>query len=333
MTPSAPRFGSKTVVQIPVRMAAVTQLDLTSAGGFTHAVDWIRKNILLNAQAKSRVFELDIKLLLRSSANFGVITLFVDTRNGYLFAFRGRDKRYVLRDDSQDEYIALLTRNGSGPVTVLQGVGSDHRSLGTFLPNKDSVGMRGRTFAMANLQDAARLTDFSQTTGSVTDYDVACAMSILVCMLAECARWPRVEREFEKIYFGENVKADEVFKLYDKDKRIRDFAKAFPNYLLSDRVEKLVKRATEAKELLSRLHSRAGANTMTDRALIEMCFQAPNSVPGGDKDSVQRIRKISAELGFSPDADSKAAANNMTEILSLCANERAVRAAQSGVIG
>lgn len=186
---------------------------------------------------------------------------------------------------------------------------------------------------MANLQDAARLTDFSQTTGSVTDCDVACAMSILVCMLAECARWPRVEREFEKIYFGENVKADEVFKLYDKAKRIRDFAKAFPNYLLSDRVEKLVKRATEAKELLSHLHSRAGANTITDSALIEMCFRAPNSVPGGDKDSVQRIRKISAELGFNPEADSKGAANNMTEILSLCANERAVRAAQSGVIG
>jgi hypothetical protein len=314
-------------------MVAVTQLDLSSARGFTQAVDWIRKSILLNTDSKPRVLELGVKLPLRSSTDFSVITLFVDTRNGYLFAFRGQDKTYILSDDSQEEYLALLTKNGSGPVAVLHGVGSDHRSLGTFLPNKDSSGMRCRMYAMANLQDAARLADFSQTTGPVTSFDVACAISILVCMLAECARWPHIERDFEKIYFGENVKADEVFKVYDKAKRIRDFAKVFPNYLLSDRVEKLVKRATETKELLSRLHSRMGANPMTDEALIELCLKAPDSVPAGDKDSVQRIRQICAELDLKLDVNPKGAANNMTEILSLCVNDRAVRAAQSGVVG
>jgi hypothetical protein len=313
-------------------MAGVTQLDLTSARGFTEAVDWMRKNILPSTGSKPRVLELDVKLSLRSSTDFGVITLFVDTRNGYLFAFRGKDKTYILSDDSAEEYLALL-KTASAKVAVLHGVGSDHRSLGTFLPNKDSSGMRGRTYAMANLQDAARLNHFSQTTGSVTRPDVASAMSILVCMLAECARWPHIEREFEKIYFGESVKADEVFKVYDKAKRIRDFANAFPNHLLMDRVEKLVKRATETNDLLSRLHSNMGANAMPDQALIELCLKSSNSVPGGDKDSVDRIRKICAELGLKPDIDPKRAAINMTEILSLCANNPAVRAAQSGVIG
>jgi hypothetical protein len=314
-------------------MAAITQLDLSSARGFIQAVDWIRKSILLNTDPKPRVLELGVKLALRSSADFGVITLFVDTRNGYLFAFRGQDKTYILRDDSADEYGALLTKNGSGPVAVLHRVSSDHRSLGTFLPNKDSGGMRGRMYAMANLQDAVRLADFSQTGGPVTDNDVNGAISILVCLLAECARWPSIEREFEKIYFGENVKADEVFKVYDKAKRIRDFANVFPNYLLSDRVEKLVKRSMEAKELLSRLHTKMGASSTTDKELIELCLKAPNSVAGGDKDSVQRIRQICAELDLKPEVDPKGAADNMAEIQSLCANDRAVRAAQSGVIG
>lgn len=314
-------------------MAAVTQLDLSSARGFTQAVEWIRKSVLLNTDSKSRVLELDVKLSLRSSAEFSVITLFVDTKNGYLFAFRGQDKIYILRDDGQAEYFALLTKQGGEPVAVLHGVGSDHRSLGTFLPNKESSGMRGRTYALANLQDAARLADFSQTAGPVTGSDVACGMSILVCILAECARWPRVEREFEKIYFGETVKADEVFKVYDKAKRIRDFAEVFPNYLLGDRVEKLVKRAAEVRELLARLRLKMSANSMTDEALLALCLKTPPAVPGGDKEAVQRIREMCSELRLKADADPKEAAKSMSEILSLCGNDSAVRAAQAGVIG
>jgi hypothetical protein len=72
---------------------------------------------------------------------------------------------------------------------------------------------------------------------------------------------------------------------------------------------------------------------MPDQALIELCLKTANSVPGGDKDSVERIRKICTELGLRPDVDPKSAAINMTEILSLCANNPVVRAAQSGVIG
>ncbi|HEX4227517.1 MAG TPA: ribosome-inactivating family protein [Bryobacteraceae bacterium] len=315
-------------------MADVTQLDLSSVRGFTRAVDWIRRSILLNTGPKQRILELGVKLSLRSSAELGIITLFVDSKNGYLFAFRGRDKIYILRDDSQDEYLTLLKKNGSETVDVLPGVGSDHRSLGTFLPNKDSgAGMRGRTYALANLQDAARLADFSQTTGPVTEHDVAGAISVLVCMVAECARWPRIEREFEKIYFGENVKADEVFKVYDKAKRIRNYASVFPNYLLSDRIEKLVKRAVEVKELLSRLHAMMGASSMTDEALIELCLKAPKSVSGRNKDSLERLQRICSELGLMPDIDPKGAAEKVTGILDLCANDLAVRAAQSGVIG
>jgi hypothetical protein len=313
-------------------MAAVTQLDLSSARGFTKAVDWIRKSILLKAEPKPRILELDVKLSLRSSTDFGVITLFADTKNGYLFGFRGQDKTYVLRDDSQEHYVALLEKNGSGPVTVLHGVGSDHRSLGTFLPNKESSGMRGRMYVLAHLQDGARLASFSQSGGPVTESDVASAMSILVCMLAECARWPRIEHEFEKIYFGDNVKADEVFKVYDKARRIRDFASVFPNYLLKDRVEKLVKRANEVNELLPRLHSRTTAASMTNEALLELCLRNPASVPGAQQ-SAQRLREMCAELGLKPQSDPKRAAGILTEILSLCANEKAVHAAQAGVIG
>jgi len=313
-------------------MAAVT-LDLSTPRGFTHAVDWIRKSILLNANPKPRVLELDVKLSLRSSADFGVITLFADTRNGYLFAFRGKDKTYVLHDDSQDEYVGLLKKDGIESVAIVHGVGSDHRSLGTFLPNIDAGGMRGRTYVIANLQDAARLADFSQAGGSVTNGDLISAMSILVCMLAECARWPRIEREFEGIYFGENVQADEVFQVYDKAKRIRDLASVFRDYLLGDRVERLVKRATEMRELLSRVQSKMGESSVTDEALMELCLRAKNSFPGGDKDAAQRIRDICTQLDLKPERDPKGAAKKMAEILSLCGNDRAVRAAQSGVIG
>lgn len=309
-------------------MAALTQLDLSSVRGFTQSVDWVRKQILLKNKPKPRILELEVKLSLRSSPEFGVITVFVDSENGYLFGFRGQDKTYILRDDSQDEYEKLLKQAGNPAPAILRGVGSDHRSLGTFLPNKDSgAGMRGRTYVMANLQEAARLTEFSQSGGSVTESDVAGAISILVCMLAECARSPRIEREFEKIYFGDFAKADESFQVYDKAKRIRDLADVFPNHLLSERVEKLVKRANEMSGLLLRIRSRMGAKPLPDGDLIALCLHGSNSNPGGDKDSAHRVRIICNEL--------KANSNpkTMTEILSLCANEAAVRAAQAGVIG
>lgn len=308
-------------------MAPVTQLDLSSVHGFTQAVDWIRNNILLSDKPQQRIIALDVKLKLRSSPDFGLVTLFIDTENGYLFAFRGQDGAYILRDDRQNEYKGLLKQSGNGPVAVLRGVGSDHRSLGTFLPNKDSAGMRGRTYGMANLQDAARLAAFSQDHGPVTETDVAGAMSVLVCMLAECARWPRIQHEFEKIYFGENVKADEVFKVYDKARRIRELASVFRDYVLSYRVERLVKRANEVNELLARLRVKLPGCSLDDEELIKLCLHSPNGNPGGDKDSAQRIRMICTELKADTDPV------KVMEILSLCSNEQAVRAAQSGVVG
>jgi hypothetical protein len=287
-------------------------------------VDWIRKNILLKKQPKP-VLSLEIKLPLRNSPDFGLITLFVDTSNGYLFAFRGQDKTYILRDDRQDEYQALLRQTGNGTAAILHGVASDHRSLGTFLPKKGSAGMRGRSYAIAHLQGGARLAEFSADRGPVTESDVAGAMSLLVCMLAECSRWPRIEREFERIYFGENVQADEIFKVYDKAKRIRRLAEVFPNYLIADRVEKLVKRANEVNELLTALRTTLGGSPLENQALIGLCLGAPKGSVGGDKNSAERIRTICTEL--------KADAKTMAEILSLCSNEQATRAAQSGVIG
>lgn len=309
-------------------MASVTQLDLSSVHGFTQAVDWIRKNILLSDKPQQRILALDVKLKLRSSPDFGVVTLFIDTENAYLFAFRGRDKVYILRDDRQNVYESLLKQSGSGPVAVLSKVGSDHRSLGTLLPNTDSAGMRGRSYAMAHLQDAVRLANYSLDHGPITEFDVAESMSILVCMLAECARWPRIERAFQRIYFGENVQADEVFNVYGRAKRIRELASVFRDRDLdvSYRVERLVKRANELNELLARLRARPGT-PLDDRELIKLCLQSSNGNPGGDKDSAQRIRMICTELKADTDPQ------KVMEILSLCANEQAVRAAQSGVVG
>ena len=305
-------------------MAAVKQLDLTSVQGFTQAVDWIRQNVTLKGEPE-RVLAVDVKLKLRGSAEVGLITLFIDSKNGYLFAFRGRDKAYILRDDNELNYLTGLKPVTNGPVELVERLGSDHRSLGTFLPNKDSSGMRGRRYVLENLQDAARLENFEKGTSRISEAEVAGAMSILVCMLAESARWPQVEREFEKIYFGGTAEADEVFKVYDKARRIRELATVFPDYVAAHRIERLVKRANEINELLPILRAKLGGNPSGDRELIELCLRTRNGNPAGHKHSTQRIRDICAEL--------KADANTMAEILSLCSNERAVLAAQSGVIG
>lgn len=305
-------------------MAAVKELDLTSVSGFTETVDWIRDNIILGNRAE-RIMQLDVKLSRRTSADSSQISLFVDTKNGYLFAFRGKDKIYVLKDDHQEEYQKLLKENGSGEAVILPGVGSDHRSLGTFLPNQESGGMRGRSYSMAHLQDSEKLSAFSRSGGAITESDVAQAVSVLVCMLAECSRWPSVEQRFQRIYFGENVKADEIFKVYDRAKRILRLADIFPNHRAADRIEKLVKRAEEVKELLARMRTKGADSALTDEMLIHLCLKDPNSKSARDKDAAQRICDICLQL--------KADAHTMAEILTLCSNEQAVRAAQVGVVG
>ncbi len=313
-------------------MAAVVQFDLSTVRGFTRAVDWIRKNVLLKSEDQPQVVEAEVTLPLRKPSEAKTITLFMDRKNGYIFAFRGEDKTYVLKDDKADEYVRMLSKNGGGTVTLLPNVGSDHNSLGTFVPNKGRAGVRGRIYAMANLQDSSRLAHFSFQTGPVTTGDVAGAISTLVCMLAECARWPQMEHQFEKIYFGEKAQADEVFREWAKAKRIRDLAAIFPHYLLGDRVEKLVKRASDARDTIAQLRKPTNGNAaMTNKEFVGLCFRVPNAVSGVDKESMQRLTTIRAELKL--DSDAKRAAEALIEIMDLCADEAAVRAARSGPIG
>ena len=108
---------------------SVEELDLSSAAGFRAAVAWIRSNVIL-APTPGAVVELRI-----TGPDSAQASVFMDRKDAYVIAFRGRDLIYALDDDTQD-YAGLLADagvSGAGEIEKIVGLSVSHRSLGTIV--------------------------------------------------------------------------------------------------------------------------------------------------------------------------------------------------------
>lgn len=298
---------------------AVHELDLTTIFGLESTADWIRGRVLLVSPA---VAMLELVVLLPAEGGPpGRVSIFMDPGNAYVVGFRGRDRTVYLLDENSAVTAQRLRTAGllpanENPVT-LHGLGTSHRELGTFGP-RHGAGHHGRTFHLTDLGRAARLSEFSSQSTAVTLAQVRDALSILVCMTSECARSFMVERSFERLYWLERVQADDAMQSYDQAVRITRYAEVFPNLVLADRIEKLDRRAREVEEL-SQSFEAAGQNR---RALILAGWAPPAR---GERPEVQRLREMVRELHLTT-------VDQLTEVVSLCRNRDAVRAAMGGVL-
>jgi hypothetical protein len=301
--------------------SAVHELNLTSMLGLQDAAAWIRSQLRISPRAAA-MFELIIHLPVAGGGAPGRAAVFMDPTNAYIVGFRGRDAIYLLDENSEAAEAKLraagLLQPGEKPIT-LRGLKTSHRSLGTFGP-RHGAGDQGRTFYLPDLCRAARLSEFSSQKDSTVSLDkVRDALSILVCMTSECARNFAVERAFERLYLDWEVKADDAMQSYDQAVRITRYAEVFHNDVLAYRIEKLEKRATEIEELFRSVELKG-----QDRQwLIRMVLLHPEE---GRKptNEEQRLREIVRELQLTE-------AHQVTEIVSLCRNKTAVRAAKGRV--
>ncbi len=145
-------------------------------------------------------------------------------------------------------------------------------------------------------------------------------------MTAESARSRTIEIGFQKIYAHARVQADAVIQSYDQAKRITKYAEVFPNNILADRIEKLEKRTNELRNLIQAVEEMPGRTTgNTSQEFLEQAIQgtAPRK-PDALANTAKRIREISKELKIQH-------GRGLLEIVSLCANGDAIRAAKDGV--
>jgi len=303
------------------------ELDLSSVRGFIATAEWMRRNILL-AEPDVQMLQLNVMLSRGDSAEKKIVAIFLDTSSAYVIGFRGKGKVFVLGDAGQCAIAKLRTAQLIGPnekPEVLKRIETGHRSLGTFQRRDGVPGMRGSVYHLANLQNAAKLADFSGSdTGPVTYDDVRSALSILVCMIAESARSNLILRNFERLYFGESVEADDVVQYYDNAKRILGYAYRIEKrrvMALTDRIEKLEKRAKELFALWASVQAHAEKKEFFRLAIAGAAPQNPPNMA----EAAIRVQQIANELDG-------ASADDLCDIMSLCSKPTALRAARGGII-
>jgi hypothetical protein len=298
---------------------SVQELDLSSVAGFRAAVDWIRSNVIL-APTPGAVVELRI-----SGPDSSQASVFMDRKDAYVMAFRGRDVIYALDDDTQD-YVGLLVAAGvagAAEIEKLVGLSVSHRSLGTIVH-----GGGGHEFWLQDLPVGLRLlSGFSQRDGHFGA--LRRPLSLLVCLLAESARSPAIAYDFNHLYEMQRpVRANEAIQSYHQAVRITRWADQLFKHTLrqTDRIDKLDKRATEIRELLVLLW-KSTSSMSNEKQTLKSVVQGQNLGAGKDFDfAAERLRSIARELGLTDRGD------ELSEIETACRNRAAVDFARAGVI-
>lgn len=296
-------------------------IDLRDPISYTASVDWIRQNVVLKETKQGFVLRLNV--LLPSAS----VTLFMEPANHYIMGFQGKDKIYLLDDSASDQFKSRLqTQIKGAQVTILTGLSSQHgpQGLATFRRTKN--GVVGVVFKREDLERVARLSTYSRESESTYEH-LRRPLSLLVCMISESARIPIMQRDFTNMYYGHEVVADEAIRSYDDAKFLISIAlRVFPLYPPNRAVEKLQKRAAELDSLLTAIQSSAGTN---ERLQAVSVLLKGGTLAGSDRvtQQIKRFRDMCAELRPAN------APETITQIISTCKSESAVRAARQGVEG
>ena len=290
-------------------------LNFADPASYRQAVEWVRANVVLKNNVKGAILQLDLAF------PQGSVTVFMNPQNHYILAFRGADGIYILDDAHSAQFQKDLEATLKGSkTTILKGFSGSHGYGGiqTFAPE---VAIRDRNF---NLKHIAEVRHLSEYRAKGPYAPLRKPLSLLVCMIAESARFPMMQRDFERMYFGSEVLADEAVQSYSTAKALRQQAlRAFPEYRSPEAVTKLVNRATELEELIRRLETlRKTANRQT---LITSLLSGGKQMLGSPSiEDTNRFCTICKELSLTT-------AREVTTLISQSRNKMAVRAAKEGV--
>jgi hypothetical protein len=303
-------------------------LRLTSHAGFDHSVFALRTGIL-SKTTDSRLEAVNIALPpISPEAPEGKATLIMDPKDAYVYGFKGGGGIYMLKDGNRDVEEAVrksgLLAPGERPHWA-GGLGTNHNSLGTFQPNKDKAGERGRSFGYSDLQRAAYLSSYEGPGGPVNTTQVAGALSLLICMTSESARSDLVANEFSRIYFGQRATADTAVKAYEKACKLTSLAEYFPAPTRTGSLEKLLKRTDELNQFLKDA-KKAGAASHVDKNIFDDALNGRGvSTMKSDNERLLQIQKEMQARG------KPVTGSDMAAMLGLCQNQDAVRAAMGRV--
>jgi hypothetical protein len=303
--------------------SATHDLSLTGPECHTESANWIRDNVVLKGEGeKPPVVQLNVELPQSQK-----VTLFMDTSNHYIVAFRGAEGKVVqLSDDNQETFekklldSKLVNEKDLGPPLDL---GADHNALGTFeLRDNNS---RQRDFGMVDLMSAGALNKYSPHDPKLYEI-MRTSLSLLVCMLAESARHRLVLDDFQGIYRHERVTADRCIQSYDKACQISDLAeRQFQSYLRRYGVEKVVKRCTEMREVWKHIKDTVDDNGNSKRMLQQILDGSSPHKNGPAAYHVERLRHMAkTELNISQ-------AEQLTTLLAATERAPAIRSAAYGV--
>jgi len=295
------------------------QLDLSSVAGHAAAVEWIRNNVVLRSEETAGILKLTVSL----EPNGHAVTLFMNAADHYIMGFQGLDKIYLLRDDHRDEFKKLLISRKFAAADQVDDelvLGADHNSLRTLQER----------FTRADLVGAARLARFSRSKSN--SEEVRRPLSLLICMIAECARLRSMEWTFRGIYenLDRPVRADEAIQSWkDAVDIVRLANKHFPTYPRVYAVEKLAKRAAELRTLWDQIVLAVGPFANEKAAKQQVIDGVPALGRwGAVAYQVQRFADMSGELSVD---GRKATAEEISFIMTACQNETALYAAREGV--
>jgi len=300
---------------------STADVDLRDPISYTASIEWIRRNVVLKETTKESLLRLNVLLPAAS------VTLFMDPAHHYILGFQGKDKIYLLDDPASNRFKDQLESQIKGvQVTILTGLSSQHgpQGLGTFQPTKN--GHVGVIFRREDLECVARLSTYSRKTESTYEH-LRRPLSLLVCMIAESARIPIMQRDFTNMYYGHNVVADEAIRSYvDAKFLISTAIRVFPRYPPNLAVEKLQKRAAELDSLLTAIQ--AAAETRERIKIVSVLLGRGTPAGGGRvTEQIRRFREMCAELQPANTPET------ITQIISTCKSGSAVRAAKQGVEG
>jgi hypothetical protein len=292
-------------------------IDLRDPLRYAASIEWLRSKVTFGGKTKSDVLQLNVAL------PKGAVTLFMDTANQYIMAFRGADGICVLNDDRSESFKSdLQLRFRDTKVFLLQGLGAGHGQGG--LETFSNRHARGRVFTREDLDFAAELSAYSNALRNMSYERLRPHLSLLVCMISESARIPMMEYDFTNmLYFGCRVWADEAIRSYNDARYILPLAyKIFPDYPRHFAVEKLANRARELDEILGRLRSLLGFNDRSALVAGLLGGKIGSGQPLGEL--ADRFRGICKELKISDPAA-------VTQLISTARNAGAIRAARQGV--
>jgi hypothetical protein len=297
----------------------VKALDLRDPAQYQASIEWVRKNVVLENKVPGKVLQLDVSL------PEGSVTLYMDPSNHYIMGFKGVGQIFVLKDAKSEAFKTALESQFKGSeVTILDGLGADHGlgGLKTFRGKNGKT--EGRVFSRRDLNSAAALSSYSDKSRNMGYEQLGAHLSLLVCMIAESARIPMMEYDFTNmLYYGYSVWADDAIRSFANAKFLMDIAdKAFGQYPRAFGVEKLQKRAAEIGEVLKKIEALVdSSNRIT---LVTNLLDAKKSAPPAAAEWAKRFRVMCEELKISD-------AGTVTQLISTCGSEGAVRAAKQGV--